>query len=242
MAALLDVRGLTTSFTTEEGAFNAVDGVSFTIEAGGTLGLVGESGCGKSVTALSIMGLVATPGKMTCEDVAKFLKQPLSKAVKSVVIVADEKLVMLLLRGDHALNEVKAGKIPGLQDFRLARSEEIQAKAGVPVGYMGPVGLRDEVMIIADRSVSSMIDFICGANEDGYHLTGVNWGRDLPEPGLIADIRNIVAGDPSPDGKGTLEIARGIEVGHIFQLRKSGGSSVNANGNSGYFRVQDLRR
>ena len=174
----------------------------------------------KRGAALQPMAKVATPGKKTCEDVAEFLKQPLSKTVKSVVIVADEKLVMLLLRGDHALNEVKAGKIPGLQDFRLARSEEIQAKAGVPVGYMGPVGLRDEVMIIADRSVSSMIDFICGANEDGYHLTGVNWGRDLPEPGLIADIRNVVAGDRSPDGKGTLEIARGIEVGHIFQLRK----------------------
>ncbi len=174
----------------------------------------------KRGAALQPMAKVATPGKKTCEDVAEFLKQPLSKTVKSVVIVAGEKLVMLLLRGDHALNEVKAGKIAGLQDFRLARSEEIQAKAGVPVGYMGPVGLRDEVMIIADRSVSSMIDFICGANEDGYHLTGVNWGRDLPEPGLIADIRNVVAGDPSPDGKGTLEIARGIEVGHIFQLRK----------------------
>ena len=173
----------------------------------------------KPVAALQPMIKVATAGKKTCEDVAEFLKRPLSKTVKSVVVIADAKLVMLLLRGDHVLNEVKARKIPGLQDFRLASSEEIQTKAGVPVGYMGPIGLRDDVMIIADRTVVAMSDFICGANEDGYHLTGVNWGRDLPQPGLIADIRNVIAGDPSPDGKGTLEIARGIEVGHIFQLR-----------------------
>ena len=166
------------------------------------------------------MSKVATPGKKTCEAVAELLKLPLSQTVKSVVVVANEKLVMLLLRGDHVLNEVNAGKIPCLQDFRLASAEEIQAKAGVPVGYMGPLGLRDDVTLIADRSVAAMSDFVCGANDDGYHLTGVNWGRDLPEPRLIADIRNVIAGDPSPDGKGTLEIARGIEVGHIFQLRK----------------------
>ena len=166
------------------------------------------------------MSKVATPGRKTCEDVAELLTLPLAKTLKSVVVMAAEKLVMLLLRGDHVLNEVKAGKIPGLQDFRLASAEEIQAKAGVPVGYMGPVGLRDDVTLIPDRSVAAMSDFVCGANDDGYHLTGVNWGRDLPEPGLIADIRNVIAGDPSPDGKGTLEIARGIEVGHIFQLRK----------------------
>ena len=175
---------------------------------------------GKRGAALQSMSKVATPGRKTCEDVAELLTLPLAQTVKSVVVMADEKLVMLLLRGDHVLNEVKAGKIPGLQDFRLASAEEIQAKAGVPVGYMGPVGLRDDVTLIADHSVAAMNDFVCGANDDGYHLTGVNWGRDLPEPGLIADIRNVIAGDPSPDGKGTLEIARGIEVGHIFQLRK----------------------
>ena len=166
------------------------------------------------------MTKVATPGKKTCEDVAEFLRLPLTQTVKSIVVVANEKLVMLLLRGDHALNEVKAGKIPGLQDFSLASAEEIQTKAGVPIGYMGPVGLRDDVTIIADRTVAVMSDFVCGANEEGFHLTGVNWGRDLPQANLIADIRNVVAGDPSPDGKGTLELARGIEVGHIFQLRK----------------------
>ena len=174
----------------------------------------------KRGAALQAMTKVATPGKKTCEDVAELLKAPLTQTVKSIIVVANEKLVMLLLRGDHVLNEAKTGKIPGMQDFRLASAEEIQAKAGVPVGYMGPVGLRDDVTIIADRTIAAMSDFICGANENGYHLTGVNWGRDLPEPGLIADIRNVVAGDPSPDGKGELQIARGIEVGHIFQLRK----------------------
>ena len=170
--------------------------------------------------ASQAMAKIATPGKKTCEEVAELLKVPLTQTVKSIVVIAGEKLVMLLLRGDHVLNEVKAGKIPGMQDFRLASAEEIQAKAGVPLGYMGPVGLRDDLTIIADRSVAAMSDFICGANDSGYHLTGVNWGRDLPEPSLIADVRNVVAGDPSPDGKGQLEIARGIEVGHIFQLRK----------------------
>jgi prolyl-tRNA synthetase len=174
----------------------------------------------KRGAALQPMTKVETPGKKTCEDVAELLKLPLTQTVKSIIVVANEKLVMLLLRGDHGLNEVKAGKIPGMQEFRLASAEEIQAKAGVPLGYMGPVGLRDDVTIIADRTVAAMSDFVCGANENGYHLTGVNWGRDLPEPSLIADIRNVIAGDPSPDGNGNLEIARGIEVGHIFQLRK----------------------
>ncbi len=174
----------------------------------------------KRGAALQAMTKVATPGKKTCEDVAEFLKLPLTQTVKSIVAMAGDKLVMLLLRGDHVLNEVKVGKIPGLQDFRLASAEEIQAKAGVPIGYMGPVGLRDDVMVMVDHTVAAMSDFICGANDNGQHLTGVNWERDLPEPGLVADLRNVVAGDPSPDGKGTLQIARGIEVGHIFQLRK----------------------
>ena len=175
---------------------------------------------GNEGAAFQAMTRVPTPGKKTCEDVAEFLKMPLTQTVKSIVVVANEKLVMLLLRGDHVLNEVKGRKVPGMQDFRLASAEEIQAKAAVPLGYMGPVGLRDDLTIIADRSVAAMSDFICGANEEGFHLTGVNWGRDLPEPSLIADIRNVVSGDPCPDGKGELQIARGIEVGHIFQLRK----------------------
>ena len=176
--------------------------------------------------ALQAMTKVATPGKKTCEEVAELLKLSLTQTVKSIVVAAGEKLVMLLLRGDHSLNEVKAGKIPGLQDFRMASAEEIQTQAKVPVGYMGPVGLVG-MTIIADRTVAAMSDFVCGANEAGFHLTDVNWGRDLPQPDLIADIRNVVAGDPSPDGKGKLEIARGIEVGHIFQLRKKYSEALN---------------
>ena len=176
--------------------------------------------------ALQTMTKVATPGKKTCEEVAELLKLSLTQTVKSIVVAAGEKLVMLLLRGDHSLNEVKAAKIPGLQDFRMASAEEIQTQAKVPVGYMGPVGLVD-MTIIADRTVAAMSDFVCGANEAGFHLTDVNWGRDLPQPDLIADIRNVVAGDPSPDGKGKLEIARGIEVGHIFQLRKKYSEALN---------------
>ena len=182
-------------------------------------------GANRSV-ALQAMTKVATPGKKTCEEVAELLKLSLTQTVKSIVVAAGEKLVMLLLRGDHSLNEVKAGKIPGLQDFRMASAEEIQTQAKVPVGYMGPVGLVD-MTIIADRTVAAMSDFVCGANEAGFHLTDVNWGRDLPQPDLIADIRNVVAGDPSPDGKGKLEIARGIEVGHIFQLRKKYSEALN---------------
>jgi prolyl-tRNA synthetase len=124
---------------------------------------------------------------------------------------------LILLRGDHDLNEVKTQKIVG--DFRFARDDEIVVALGCPPGYIGPVGIGD-VPVFADRTVAAMSDFICGANEADYHLTGVNFGRDLPEPGQVADLRNAVAGDPSPDGKGRLELCRGIEVGHIFQLRR----------------------
>ena len=168
------------------------------------------------------MKKVATPDQKRCEDVAKFLKISLSHTIKSLVLAVDQevgsaKLFMLLLRGDHELNEIKVNKIAGLSAFRFATDAEIQAACDSPVGYLGPVGLPASVQVIADRTVANMSDFVCGANAEGYHLTGVNWGRDVPEP-LVADIRNAVAGDPSPDGKGTLEICRGIEVGHVFQL------------------------
>jgi prolyl-tRNA synthetase len=127
------------------------------------------------------------------------------------------KLFMLLLRGDHELNEIKVNKVPGLAAFRFAGDEEVKIACNSPVGYLGPVGLSPAIQVVADRTVANMSDFVCGANEAGYHLTGVNWGRDLAEP-IIADIRNAVAGDPSPDGKGAVEICRGIEVGHVFQL------------------------
>lgn len=165
---------------------------------------------------------VSTPEQKRCEDVAQFLKIPLTQTVKSLVLAVDQdsgpaKLFMLLLRGDHELNEIKVNKVPGLAAFRFASDEEIKTACHSPVGYLGPVGLGPAIQVLADRTVVNMCDFVCGANEAGYHLTGVNWGRDLPEP-VVADIRNAVVGDPSPDGKGALEICRGIEVGHVFQL------------------------
>ena len=165
---------------------------------------------------------VSTPEQKRCEDVAQFLKVPLTQTVKSLVLAVDQdsgpaKLFMLLLRGDHELNAIKVNKVPGLAAFRFASDEEIKTACHSPVGYLGPVGLSPAIQVLADRTVGTMCDFVCGANEAGYHLTGVNWGRDLPEP-VVADIRNAVVGDPSPDGKGALEICRGIEVGHVFQL------------------------
>ena len=169
-----------------------------------------------------VMKKVSTPEQKRCEDVARFLKISLTQTIKSLVLAVDQEhgpatLFMLLLRGDHELNEIKASKVPDLTAFRFASDEEVKAACHSPVGYLGPVGLSSNVQIVADRTVANMSDFVCGANEAGYHLTGVNWGRDLPEP-IIADIRNAVAGDPSPDGKGVVDICRGIEVGHVFQL------------------------
>ena len=168
---------------------------------------------------------VATPDQIHCADVAKFLNLPLECTVKSLLFAADQvkgpaKLFMLLVRGDHELNEIKATKIPGLAESRFATEVEIQQACNAPAGYLGPVGISADVTVVADRTVANMADFICGANEAGHHLKGVNWGRDLPEP-LVMDLRNAVAGDPSPDGKGIVDICRGIEVGHIFQLGTS---------------------
>ena len=171
---------------------------------------------------------VPTPGKTTCEDVSALLHLPLSQSVKALAVMSEDRLFMLLVRGDHQLNEVKAAKLPGLDPFRFATDKEIEARIGCRPGYIGPAGVPAAVMVIADRSVAVMSDFVCGANEAGFHLTGVNFGRDLPEPALIADIRNAIAGDPSPDGKGTLELCRGIEVGHIFQLRTKYSEAMKA--------------
>jgi prolyl-tRNA synthetase len=131
--------------------------------------------------------------------------------------VINKEIWLLLLRGDHDLNEVKASKVPGLSNYRFASETEIDDCFGTPPGYLGPLGIRKPVRIVADRTVANLSDFVCGANEVDYHYTGVNWGRDLPEP-VVADLRNVVEGDPSPDGKGVLAIQRGIEVGHVFQL------------------------
>ena len=165
------------------------------------------------------MRKVPTPGKTRCEDVAELLALPLARTVKAIAVMQDQAFNLLLLRGDHSLNEIKASKVDGLDPFRFATEAEIEGHLGCTPGYIGPVGAAGNVRIIADRSVAQMSDFVCGANQPGFHITGVNWGRDLPEPAQAADIRNVVAGDPSPDGKGALEICRGIEVGHIFQLR-----------------------
>ncbi|MDP3621642.1 MAG: proline--tRNA ligase, partial [Polynucleobacter sp.] len=168
------------------------------------------------------MQKVATPDQTRCDQVAAFLSIPLEQTVKTLVFAVDQeqgpaKLFMLLLRGDHELNEIKASKIAGLAESRFATEAEIAAACNASPGYLGPVGVRADVAVIADRTVANMSDFVCGANANGFHLTGVNWERDLPLP-QVADIRNAVAGDPSPDGKGPVAICRGIEVGHVFQL------------------------
>jgi len=173
-------------------------------------------------TATLAMTKVPTPDKTNCGDVAKFLSIPLEQTVKSLLFAVDQekgsaKLFMLLVRGDHELNEVKVSKVPGMAESRFATEAEITLACNAPAGYLGPVGVSSDVTMVADRTVANMSDFVCGANDAGHHLTGVNWGRDLPEP-LVLDIRNAVIGDPSPDGKGVLDICRGIEVGHVFQL------------------------
>ncbi len=164
------------------------------------------------------MQKVPTPNQSTCEEVTALLGLPLSRSVKCLMIHAQDNVQMLLVRGDHMGNEVKIGKLAGLGPWRWANDAEIVAATGCPPGYLGPVGLPAAVPLIVDRSVAVMSDFVCGANERDFHLRGVNFGRDCREPDLVADLRNVVAGDPSPDGKGTLEILRGIEVGHVFAL------------------------
>ncbi len=178
------------------------------------------------------MRKVATPDTVKCDDVAALLGVPLQRTVKSVVLAVDAPLGaevwLLLVRGDHDLNEVKAGKVPGLDaGFRFATEQEILDHFGCPPGYLGPLNLRKPVRIVADRTVAAMSDFVSGANEIGFHTAGINWARDLPEPELVADIRNVVAGDASPDGRGTLAIQRGIEVGHVFFLGTKYSAAMN---------------
>ena len=180
-------------------------------------------------TGSETMHDVATPSQTTCEAVAALLGITVQRTVKLLAIIADEKLVILLLRGDHSLNEIKLGKLPGMTDFRFAREDEIRAFFNCPPGFLGPVGIdRNKTRVIADRTVAVMSDFVAGSNKPKFHTAGINWGRDLAEPDLVADIRNVVAGDVSPDGKGTLELCRGIEVGHIFQLRSKYSEALQA--------------
>jgi prolyl-tRNA synthetase len=194
---------------------------------------------GQRAAAGTALAKTPTPGKSTCEDVAELLGVPLQTTVKSLVLATDRlspegdllgtTIWLLLVRGDHSLNEIKAGKVEGLKGgFRFATVAEIEQHFGCKPGYLGPIGAQLPVKVVADRTVAAMHDFICGANDEGYHYTGVNWGRDLPEPDLVADIRNVVAGDPSPDGKGVLAIQRGIEVGHVFYLGTKYSKAMNA--------------
>ena len=185
-----------------------------------------------------VMTKTATPGKSTCADVAELLALPLHSTVKSLVLATDEmgtagevlktRVWLLLLRGDHDMNEVKVGKVAGLAGFRFATLAEIEAHFGCQPGYLGPFNLLKPVSLVVDREVAVMSDWVCGANEPDFHLTGVNWGRDLPEPALVADLRNVVSGDASPDGQGPLSIERGIEVGHVFYLGTKYSQAMNA--------------
>ena len=193
--------------------------------------------------ATETMRDVSTPSQITCEDVAALLGVPLLRTVKLLAVIAGEQLVILLIRGDHNLNEVKVSKLPGLADFRFAREDEIRAFFNCPPGFLGPVGIdRGKTRVIADRAVAVMNDFVAGSNKPKFHTAGINWGRDLPEPDLVADIRNVVAGDASPDGKGTLELCRGIEVGHIFQLRTKYSEALQATflGENGKTQVMEM--
>ena len=188
--------------------------------------------------ASQAMTKTATPGKATCAEVADMLSIPLASTVKSLVLATDTfnekgevvktQVWLLLLRGDHDMNEVKVGKLEGLAGFRFATVPEIEDHFGCKPGYLGPLNMLKPVKLAVDREVAAMADWVCGANEPDFHITGVNWGRDLPEPDLIADIRNVVAGDASPDGKGVLAIERGIEVGHVFYLGTKYSKAMNA--------------
>lgn len=192
----------------------------------------------------------ATPGQARCEDVANFLGLPLERTVKSIVLAVDApaegkspgsrtdtstaathgaQVWLLLLRGDHELNEVKVSKLPGLdKGFRFATVAEIQEHFGCEPGYLGPIETVKPVHVVADREVARMSDFVCGANGKDYHYTGANWGRDLPEPEAVHDLRKVVDGDPSPTGQGRLRIVRGIEVGHVFQLGRKYSEAMKA--------------
>ena len=183
---------------------------------------------GRRATPTEALNEVETPKQTACEDVAKLLNISVERTVKAIALIANSQFYLALLRGDHNLNEVKVGKLAGLSDFRFATEEEIRANLNCPPGFIGPVAVGANVTVIADKTVAVMHDFVCGANKPKYHLSGVNFGRDLPEPSLVADIRNVVEGDASPDGKGTLSLCRGIEVGHIFQLRTKYSEAMRA--------------
>ena len=228
-------------------AYCADSGYAANVELAEALALVAERAAPSQPFAKT-----PTPGRARCEDVAALLGLPLQQTVKSLVLAVDAleplkdgadpdtprrivftQVWLLLLRGDHELNEIKAGKVPGLAGFRFATEAEIVAHFGCTPGYLGPIGTVHPVKLVVDRTVANMSDFVCGANVVDHHFTGVNWGRDLPAPGeggvTVADLRNVVEGDPSPDGRGRLSIQRGIEVGHVFYLGTKYSTAMNAN-------------
>jgi prolyl-tRNA synthetase len=197
------------------------------MEAAEALPLAGER-----APAAEALSKTPTPGKTKCEDVAQMLGLPLSRTVKSIALTVEQEEGkrenwLLLLRGDHELNEVKVSKVPGLATFRFATEAEIVEAYGTVPGYLGPINAKQPIKVVADRTVANMADFVCGANEADFHYTGANWGRDVAEP-VVADLRNVVEGDASPDGKGVLAIERGIEVGHVFQLGTAYSAAMQA--------------
>ncbi len=183
---------------------------------------------GERRAATEVMQEVDTPKQTTCEDVADLLGISIQRTVKAIALMASEQFYLVLLRGDHQLNEVKLSKLDGLADFRFATEEEVRNHLHCPPGFIGPVGVDGNVKVIADKTVAIMSDFVCGANKPKLHLNGVNFGRDLPEPLMVSDVRNVVDGDLSPDGKGKLSLCRGVEVGHIFQLGSKYSAAMQA--------------
>lgn len=189
---------------------------------------------GTRADAMQPMEEVDTPKQTACEDVAKLLALGVDRTVKAIALMlkdeeGNEQFCLALLRGDHHLNELKLTKVAGCSDFRFAVEAEIREHLNnCPPGFIGPVGVANNVKIVADKTVAIMSDFVCGANKPKFHLSGVNFGRDLPEPSTVADIRDVVDGDVSPDGKGTLSLCRGVEVGHIFQLGSKYSEAMDA--------------
>jgi prolyl-tRNA synthetase len=160
---------------------------------------------------------IDTPGKRSAEEVAEFLGVSADRLVKTLVMIADDRPVAALIRGDHELNDVKLKRLLGVEDLNFADEATVRSVTGAPVGFAGPVGLPEGLKVVADQDVSTLKNFVTGANEPSAHFTGVNWNRDFPVP-EFADIRVITEGDPCPRCKGKIELRRGIEVGHIFKL------------------------
>ena len=183
---------------------------------------------GPRPAAAEALRKVDTPTQKTCEDVAALLGIALQRTVKSVAVMGADGFVLALVRGDHAVNEIKLGKLAGLADYRLATEAEILEHLGSEPGFLGPLGAKRPIRVVADREVAAMADFVVGANERGFHIAGVNWGRDLPEADVVADIRNVVEGDRAADG-GEIRLARGIEVGHVFQLGRKYSEAMKFN-------------